>query len=821
MSGRASEPPSDREALAGASPERARTRPDGWGRALFLLPLGLALALLGWSWSRVQGYEIADAVEYLERAWAFSRGEPMIDNKSIRAVGFSALLLPFFLLQRWLSGGDATWIPHAARALQIVFALALVAIAARLAARLMLQRGAAIESAHAPRQACLAALATGILLATNPVLLRWGVCPVSGLASALCLLVACERLLLEPAVGRPPGVARAWPGFWPGWSAGLALGASFCLAYSVLPLVAALALTALWLTRRRRGLFWGFALALSTMLLLQCLADQLYYGRFGLSVQHYLHENFGTNAALLLFQSGRALGWQALIDAGRSLYETSAHVLPVDRDYQQQVLEGAQVIRALKPRHWYLTHLPQAFGWGSLCLIALGLGTAWRERLSAAGWLFWLCAVVALATSLKGSKDFRLWLPILAPLAVLGGLGFAGLCAPRQGGLPGGAFIGALALTAGALQGVLEHARSEAASFAAYARAMDWLNRHTHLELERAALTGSALEQPVAKVASAFHWAVFLREKPWLELQKLPRHLGYWAQYTEQEKALDLEALEQLDFVIAHQSELTSKPDLFAAIAGRFAVAAAFYDRTRERAGVGPVLVLERRTGASEECLLFEFQPGRAAEGAPRAAFRGALGARLELLDFEYRALPGDGWGWIRYRWSGGGFGARDWTFVDRLTTARGGFAWQNNHAPAYGQCPTSRWGDQALLEEGFLVVPEQDPFQPGAPGAPRRFLGGDFLAGDLVPAQLWFEIADFAAQAPAERRLDPIDPASGQALSELLLPDGPASEAGLGLSGDGYTRAGNLWLKVAPAAREPAREPAGAPPLEAARAPG
>ncbi len=771
-------------------PVRAQGALGSWQAAGLTL---LAASILAWSWWRVQGYEIADAVEYLERAWAFSRGEAMIDNKSIRAVGFSALLLPLFLIAPLISDGDLTWIPWAARVLQIGLTCALVLVVARMASRL--------SKRHASRSAALGA---GVLLATNPAILRWGVCPVSGVASSLCLALALDQLLFPAAKH-----ALQRSDWRRGWLSGLALGASLCLAYSVLPLVAAVLAASLWIGFKRRKLLQGLWLAFAGMVLLQCVADQLYYGRFGLSLVQYLHENFGSNAALILFQTGRALGVETLVEAGRKLYDAAAHATPVDHEYQQQVLAGAEAIRMQKSRLWYLENAPAGLTFGGIALILLGSAAALRARSKTSAWLLVVCAVCIGATSLKGSKDFRLWLPILGLLAAMGGLGF-GTLARRQGVKGAGVARAAawLALLAAAIQGPLELARTQSTSFAAYWRAMDWLNDHAHTLRERHAHAAPAQAFQPPTVASAFHWAVFLREKPWLTLQKLPRHLGYWDQYSAEEKALDLAALEGLDFFISHTPELTSHPEVLASVARLFEVRAAFFDRERERAGLGPVLVFSRRSGTPGERVLFEFTPGLAPAAAPRLEFRSSQPGFLRLVDFRYEALPGDGWGWIRYRWHGGGFGEKNWTFIDRLTAARGTFAWQNNHAPAYGQCPTSAWGEGATLEEGYLVVPEQDPFRIGPRNEPRRFLGGEFLAGDLVPSQLWLQIADFQAQDPSARVLEPVHPQTRVPLREALVPEGPQNDEGHSLSGDGYARAGSLWLQVAPAARKQAVTP-------------
>ena len=67
---------------------------DRLGLVLLLVLLGTA-ALQFFAWSRLEGYQLADSVEYMDRAWAVARGEAL-DPSTIRSFAFSALLLPIF-----------------------------------------------------------------------------------------------------------------------------------------------------------------------------------------------------------------------------------------------------------------------------------------------------------------------------------------------------------------------------------------------------------------------------------------------------------------------------------------------------------------------------------------------------------------------------------------------------------------------------------------------------------------------------------------------------------------------------------------------------
>src|SRR5205814_7135563 len=66
----------------------------------WMIALTLCLQLL--AWVRVDGYQLADSVEFMERALVFVRGERLIDAGAVRPFGFSFALMPFFALADWL-----------------------------------------------------------------------------------------------------------------------------------------------------------------------------------------------------------------------------------------------------------------------------------------------------------------------------------------------------------------------------------------------------------------------------------------------------------------------------------------------------------------------------------------------------------------------------------------------------------------------------------------------------------------------------------------------------------------------------------------------
>jgi len=63
----------------------------------------LTLVLTFYSSMRTEGTIFADAVEYLERAFQFARGELVVDAKQLRPAGITLLHLPILWLSAFLS----------------------------------------------------------------------------------------------------------------------------------------------------------------------------------------------------------------------------------------------------------------------------------------------------------------------------------------------------------------------------------------------------------------------------------------------------------------------------------------------------------------------------------------------------------------------------------------------------------------------------------------------------------------------------------------------------------------------------------------------
>ena len=775
-------PPPKRRAPA--PPPREQELPRPFERPTLAI-LALATALLAWSWSRVEGYQIADSVEYLERAHNIVLGVPMVDSQAIRSFGFSGLFIPLFALARIFGRYGA--MPQAANVLQIALVLALLVVTMRLAARLAGRR---------------AGYAAGLMLLASPAVLRWGVTPISGVAAALFVALALSELIGERRAARP---ARS------GLVAGLWLGAALLMAYQTVIVIAPI-LAVVLVLRAPRGFRPSVVCGVLACVLLQCFLDLAYYGRFGASLGYYVLENFGSNFAMIVYHAGDKLRVRTLMDAGQWLYNEFGRAAEIDYATQEQAKATSDAIRSMQSGTWYLEHLAHGVPWAAAILVAAGFARSLVRR----NWkvvLFVLVVAVNVgAMSLKGSKEFRLWLPFLPMVAVIGALGFHWLAGEAPIRSSPRALLACALVGAALVFGAAAHADTNVRRHGGFWRAMEYVNRIAK-DRDRALRTAShdGRDPPRLRVVSSYHWAVFLRESPRVELLKLPRHLDTWAHMQEWERAADLTAIASLDYFLVHLPTLTERPLLMEAVNRDFAVRAVFFERAAY-AGLGPVYVLGRRTGARGEPALYDVDvpvpgpiPGSGAVAGlsgREVRFEGGDGdppGWLHFLGFEFQPIDGDGHGWITYTWRGGGFGDTDYTLVDRLTCGHDRFAWQNNHQPAYGMLPTSQWGEERTLREGYLLVAEAEPFRAEGSDQP---LGGAYLRGDKLPADLWFAVIDYGASGPRYPKLTARRASDRTPIADLAPPGRGPSSAGWRTSADGLTWVGSCLIPVHPSAR-------------------
>ncbi len=773
--------------------------------ALWALLLTCFVLLVG-SWIRQEGYQLADSVEYLERAQGIAYGKALIDSTAIRSFGFSGLLVPLYWIYDALSLDEPVRIMQAAQLLQVLLTLALVFVSARLAARFVGRTGG---------------LAAGALLAFNPIVLRWGVEPVSGIAAALFVTLAISRALpREPeAFSKHAAGGAALPlktddsvRLRDAWITGAWLGLAFLMAFQTMPVIGTV-LIVIWVRELRRQPLFALcaSVGLVAIVLLQCALDRWYYGAFGISVSTYFVENFGSNAALLLHKCGKLpLLGPYFYRAAEWLYNASFPTSENTHAVQEVVRGGAEIPTKL-PQSWYFTNIARCLVLPAAVLVSVGVLRSLGFALRKTAMLWLVIGANVLALSVKGSKDFRLWLPFLPLIAVLGGIGFSALFA--RGRVLRLAGVAVLAATL--ILGTHEYRATNTRKFGGFWRAIALVNEHAAARLAAqpppAATLPDAPESaaPKFRLSAAYHWSMFLRESRDVQLIKLPHGLDGWQSYDAAARAEDLDVIATLDAFITHLPVLTQNPDLFEVINRDFAVRGAFYDRVIYDS-LGPIYVLEQRAQEDGGLRFFEHEQiltlAQVSARAGHAALleferEDASGLQhLALVDAKYTPLEGDGHGWITYTWHGGPLAAPEWRFYDRLTAPDYENSWQNNHRPAYGMRPTSMWDANTTLRESYLVVAEAEPFRPDTV---YRRTGGSYRRGDLLPMTLWMDVVRFDEAAGLRTdRLPAIDATTRRPVVEIAPTLNFSTRSGATTFEDGMTRAAAMFLPVHPAAR-------------------
>lgn len=734
--------------------------------------LGLAVLLLAFSWWRLEGYQLADSVEYMERAQGIVAGERVPSQYAIRSLGYAATLVPFFALAEALDLEDLRPVVACVRLWQIALGLLLVRVVARLGTLVGGRR---------------AGLAAAACTAVNPLFLQYSVSPVSGIAAAVCIGHALEAAL-RPLDGRR------------GLRAGLWMGAALTMAYQTIPISGAivLGLVVRGLARRsgpRRAASAGVAAGLAAGVVGQLVLDRVAYRAWGASLVRYVLENSGSVGyrllALVPGLEGLAL---KVYELGQSFHAEGG-----------ATADAGAPISEMFPAHWYLSHLTQMFVWPVLVLGAVGALHALARR---NGRVLLLVSVVALNVtflSFKGSKDFRLWLPLLPAIAPVLGLGLAALWERPRPGTIGMVFARAVSiglLAAAALLGTGALVERNTRKFSGYWEAMDRVSSEA---AERHALDPSA---PRAKVAAAYDWAVYLRASPDVEMVRFYHIFSHWSGVDERMRARDTRILSELDWFLVHLPMLSARPDLLGVVNELFEVEAMLWD-PRDFEDIGPVFVLRRRSGSPDAKTFFERIPTVDPEvyardhglGPPLDFFdaEGHRPGRARLLGFDYAPLDGDGHGWITYHWYCVEAFDESYTVVDRLTTFDERNTWQNNHLPAYGAHPTERWTPGEVVRESWPVVAAAEPYDWRGRYRP---LGGAYRRGDLVPAMLWVELARFSAEGVRAAKLAPALPGATAALDVDPRALARPPEERPRTSADGLVLVGRLLLPVHPDAR-------------------
>lgn len=689
--------------------------------------LALALALQIFAWWRVDGYQLADSVEFMERARAVVRGEQMIDAGAVRPIGFSFLLIPFFALGEWFGLRDERALVWCVVLVQMALGLVLAWRCMRIGARLAAKTGA---------------IAAGFLVATNPVFLQYSTQPVSDLAAGICFAYALEPLLERCSFRRALG-------------AGLWLGVGFLIAYKTL-LVTLLLIAILFLRDRFkhsatwRGLLPGIVIAM----FVQSVIDWWTYGTFGISVFNYLAANVLGVLTSAMMRVAIYTHNEWLYDHGTKLYKLKEAALKLDWDSV-----NARELRAKQSPLFYVLEMPTFLVWPVIGAAAVSIVRMLVQRSAKAFMLLALIAAALLVMSNKGSKDLRLLLPLLPVIAPLCAYGFDWIARGIMGRF--GAWRGFATIGAAVVVIVMSIATLQAINvkhFGGYWAASDWIDERARSTFAKrrvkTAWLGRDHEPEPLRVAYAYHWAVFLRQSPLVQVVKLPWQLNLWQKYTEaregagiREKSEDFAALVELDLFVVHLPILSGNPDLMSFVNRHFEVIAALYDQ-RTYEDIGPIFVLQRRTGSAHAHTFFDVTRGvsetdftRARQIEPVLDFVDIEnGDRVRLLGVEYATLPPQEFGWITYHWRVPKPVQRNWMILDRLTSPYEAQTWENNHEPAYWTKRTSTLTPDEIVSESYLVVPSHQAYNPKVPVRP---IGNAYRRGDLIPTRIWMKLVE------------------------------------------------------------------------------
>lgn len=719
--------------------ERRLSLRDGSVRLL----IGLYALLQVFAWSSLQGYQLADSVEYMDRALMAASGQGLDGTASVRSFAFSLLFYPMFRIAHELGVEDLRPLVYCGRAAQMLLTMALVLAAMRLGQRLSGRR---------------AGWVAGVLVALNPIVLRYSVSPVAGIGSALFLTLGYEQLLWRRGFGR-----SLVGGLW--------LGLAFLCSYkSLLPVLVLGAACVLRDRRKGRWVYAGMTLGLTVAVLLQIALDRAVYGEWGGSIGGWYLTNVQSRLVHLM--------WKVHDITGGVVKEWARQVAvelytPVLGHFGKVVDESALESRMRQSPDWYLLNLPRMLVWPVLVVFAIGVARVLRRPRWPHATLLTVIVLFAWATSSKGDKSFRLWLPITPFIAVIGSLGWSWLHGGPRAMLARRCLAWGLLLAALPLC-VKAYLDTKPRYYGAYWRAMEFVN-----EAVSPVLPGT---RP-PRVGSPFHWALFLRSVPQVEIVRSPYPIETWPRAKPDENDQDGTArrrairgyLDSLDWMITHTALICAQPSMLAVINENFRVEAIFYDH-EDHAGLGPVCVLRRthlpsqvdrgrrfhrvRTMGRASALLDSLE-GQEPRHFERVFPDGHVD-RLTFLGWEVEPMPGTpGLFWSTYHWRADTPLSCEYLIIDRTAAPdlRGSF--QNNHHPTGGAVPMRRWEPGAIVSESFLMLARDEAFREDQPHAP---IGGAYRRGDLLPLSLWIGVVQ-------ERNGEWVGAMRSEVAVDLLMP--------------------------------------------------
>lgn len=761
----------------------------------------LALALQAFAWWRVDGYQLADSVEFMERARIFVRGEEMVDAGAIRPFGFSFALVPFFALAEWFGMVDQRPIVSCIVVLQMVFGCLLAWRCMRIGAILAGTSGA---------------LCAGLVAVTSPVFLRYSTQPVSDIAAGVCVAFAVERLL-DRTTFRRALIAGLW------------LALAFVVAYKTLLITLALLVMLFLRDRWKHSRTWrGVVTGVSVGLLLQCTLDWVMYGQFGASVWNYLIVNAGgpiTSIFLRTYWVTRDLGMPVewFLDRAHETYDLSADLAKTEWAGRTDI-----TARGLQSPWYYLVEIPTMIVWPVVALAVIGVARCVARARWSTSVLLGTLVMCVIIMSNKGSKDFRLWLPLLPLLAPILACGWDWIAntwlAEKKTRREVVAALGSVTIVGLSLHTLTS---INVRHFGGYWTAIDWVDARARATFEYRRAHAPVLDEngapPPLRVGCAYNWAVFLRASPLIEVVKLPYQLNMWKQYEEAtaskpergnpEKTEDFAALEELDVFLVHLPIFSQHPDLLTWINAHYQVVGAFYDQATYEE-LGPIYVLERLTGDARARRFFRVTRDASAEEFVRArqldrpmdfvaadASSNAAGDRLELLGVEYETVPPQDLGWITYHWRAPSPLSRDYWVLDRVTAPDERNVWENNHRPGYGAMPTTAWGAGDIVSESYLLVPSHEAYKPQGRVRP---IGAGYRRGDLIPTRTWMKVRAFTPESLAgtgplvvAAELFPARPGATTTVRPTTAEGLQTTPDGIAFSADDFVRVAGFFVRV------------------------
>lgn len=746
-----------------------------------LVILGAALVGQLLTLARIDGYQLADAVEYMDRANMVVNGESF-DPRTPRPFTFSGLLSPLFWIAKAVELESFAVVVGLVRVIQMLVGLATIWVTARIGSRIGGHR---------------LGLASAIFCAANIAFLRYTVSPVSDPEAMLFLALGVEWVLRGRS--RKQGLVT-----------GFLLGVSILFAYKSAPMAGSL-LLGIFLRERFRYFAWlrSVALGVFVCIAVGAAADTRVYGDFGSSIGGYIVVNVVSILSKAVYHAG-------FEDEGRWLYNNFSGAEQID-----QVKSMAGDFRSMDEQSWYLENFHTEFYSAPLlALLVLGmLGALRRIRYPQTLFLFVAVFNFVLLNN-KGYKDFRLFLPILPMICVLGALGWQSMrgyttVAPG-GNLLRSVFAG-LVMFVGVMMVPGKIRELNLREHSGYWRAMDIVNEEARREREE--LRAQGLDAPPRRVGSAYHWAVSLRQTRDVQLIRLPMEMVTWVRREDRPKYDPvreklLTDIESFDWFLAHMQVLWQSPDIMEVVNGTFEIHTLLYD-SQVYEGLAPICVMRRRTGASDARTFYDVFPDRSADEAAayaaglqhpvRLPFRhqtadGGI-QEIELLGWDVEVGHGGGdLAWITFHWYARTDGIEDFAFLDRVTDVDGsaGLVGLDGHRPAYAVHDTSGWRAGTILRESY---PRMVPRHP-------RLFGGDNLRGDVVPAALWMAVQRSEEGSESFARMVPWNVAEDRP-AEVFRPSGPIENYmwphdGYLWDAAGRVHVGGFWLPVPPELRVP-----------------